>query len=49
MLDIKQLFLLHYDLEDAVVDRLEFFYVTKIGKNGNTKNVKFDDEEIFLS
>ena len=25
VLDIKQLFLLHYDLEDAVVDRLEFF------------------------
>ena len=49
MLDLKQLFFVNYHLEDAVVDRLEFFYVTKIGKNGNTKNVKFDDEEVFLS
>ena len=41
--DLKVLFHDNYDLDDAVMDRLEFFYVTKIGNNGNTKDVRIED------
>ena len=33
-----------YCLEEAVADRLQFYYVTKIGNNGNTKKVVLDDD-----
>ena len=29
----------NYTLEEAIVDRLELFYRTKIGNNGNCKSV----------
>ena len=32
-----------YGLDDAVIDRLEFVYKTKIGREGNTKEVRIDD------
>ena len=41
--EIKILFYDNYDLEDAVIDRLEFFYVTKIGNKGNVKDVRIED------
>ena len=28
-----------YNLEDAIIDRVEFFHKSKIGNNGNVKNV----------
>ena len=33
--DIKSLFAKSYDLDDAIIDRLEFGYMTKIGNKGN--------------
>ena len=41
--EIKSLFYDNYDLEDTVIDRLEFFYVTKIGNKGNKKDVRIED------
>ena len=35
--ELKQLIFDYYDLDMAVVDRLELQYKSKIGKNGNEK------------
>ena len=43
--DVKNLFHENYELENAVVDRLEFFYVTKIGNQGNTKDVRIEETD----
>ena len=34
-----------YVLDDAVVNRLSFYFKTFIGKQGNTKNVDIDDNK----
>ena len=47
--DLKILFDENYDLENAVIDRLEFFYVTKIGNKGNTKEVRIEDVDTNIS
>lgn len=36
----RYIFNLNYDLEDAIIDRLEFGYNTKIGNNGNENYVR---------
>ena len=33
-----------YNIEDSTVDHIEFFYITKIGNNGNTKKVMLEDD-----
>ena len=33
-----------YNVEDCILDRLEFYVVTKIGKAGNTKYIMLDKE-----
>ena len=38
----------NYDLDEAVVDRLEFRFKTKIGHNGNCKLVVTEDNEEML-
>lgn len=35
---------MNYNLEDAIIDRLEFGYNTKIGNNGNRKYVRIEDD-----
>ena len=42
--EVKQLIYEYYDLEEAVVDRLELSYKTKIGKSGNEKLVVIEDD-----
>ena len=42
--ELKQIFYENYDLEEAIIDRLEFAFITKVGKQGNTKNVRIDDD-----
>ena len=42
--ELKQLIIEYYDLEEAVVDRLEFSSKSKIGKNGNNKLVGIEDD-----
>ena len=37
--DIIELLSATYNLDDDIIDRIEVFYVTKIGENGNTKKV----------
>ena len=34
----------NYDLEEAIIDRLEFAFNTKVRKQGNTKNVRIEDD-----
>ena len=41
--DLRQFFMTAYHLEDYILDRLEFFYVTKVGSNGNTKKIVIGD------
>ena len=38
-----------YLLEDAISDRIEIYYTTKIGMNGNTKNVVIPREEMIMT
>ena len=38
----------HFALDDAVCDRIEFIYKTKIGRKGNTKEVRIKDGEAKL-
>ena len=48
--ELKKILYENYDLEDAIVDRLEFGYTTKIGNKGNSKWVKImDDDDVFIS
>ena len=42
--EVKQVIYEYYDLEEAVVDRLELSYKTKIGKSGNEKLVVVEDD-----
>ena len=42
--ELKQLIFEYYDLDEAVVDRLEFSFKSKIGKNGNDKLVVIEDD-----
>lgn len=37
-----------YELEDVILDRLEFSCLTKVGKKGNTKDVKDEDGNVVL-
>ena len=39
----------NYGLDDAIIDRLEFFYVTKIGNKGNMKDVRIEDVDDNIS
>ena len=43
--DMKHLFDESYELDDAVIDRLEFFYITKVGNIGNVKEVRIEDAD----
>lgn len=45
-LELKELLLINYDLDEDVVDGPEFFYNTKIGKKDNKKKVVLDDDII---
>ena len=47
--EIKSLFHDNYDLDDAVLDRLEFYYVTKIGNKGNNKDVRIEHGDSIAS
>ena len=42
--ELKIIFYMNYDLEEAIIDRLEFGYNTKIRNNGNTKYVRLEDD-----
>ena len=42
--DLRNLIAGSYNLEGSIVDRLEFYYVTKIGGNRNTKKVVLEDD-----
>ena len=42
--EVNQVMYENYDLEEAIVDRLEFSYKTKIGKSGNDKLVVIQDD-----
>ena len=42
--EIRDIFYLNYELDDAIIDRLEFGYNTKIGNNGNEKYVRIEDD-----
>ena len=33
-----------YNIEDSIVDRIEFYYTTKIGGNNNTEKVILEDD-----
>ena len=46
--ELKNIFFQHYNLEDAVVDRLEFSFESKIGDKGNTKIVRIEDDGSML-
>lgn len=37
-----------YALDDSIMDRMELYYTTKIGSNGNTKNVALDRDTMIL-
>ena len=43
--ELKQLIFENYDLDMAVLDRLEFQYQSKIGRNGNEKTMIIKDDE----
>ena len=38
-----------YNLEEHIVDRLEFYYLTKIGDNGNNNSVVLDGDRRYDS
>ena len=38
-MNIYAIFSCTYELEDKIIDRLEFYFCSKIGNNGNSKNV----------
>ena len=42
--ELKFFLYLNYDLEDAIIDRLEFDCNTKIGNNGKVNYVRIEDE-----
>ena len=42
--ELRQIFFKNYDLEEAIIDRLEFTFNTKVGRQGNTKNVRIGDD-----
>ena len=42
--DVRLLISTAYALDECITDCLEFFYVTKVGNNGNTKDVQLDDD-----
>ena len=44
--DLSNLLTGSYNLEESIIDRLEFYYITKIGGNGNTKKVVLEDDDI---
>ena len=41
--DMKDLLQATYDLKDAVIERIEFQYKTKVGEKGNTKVVRISE------
>ena len=45
--DIIELLSVTYNLDEYIQDRMEVFYVTKIGSNGNTKKVVLDRCDYF--
>lgn len=47
--DLKGIFKETYALDEAIVDRLRFFYSTKIGNKGNTKDVKIEDDDLIAT
>lgn len=47
--EIKSLFTELYNLDDTIVNRLEFGCITKINNNGNKKWVIIDGDEINLN
>ena len=47
--ELKQLIFENYDLDMAVVDRLEFQYQSKIGRNGNEKTMIIKDDEHMIN
>ena len=49
LIPTKILFHDNYELDDAGIDRLEFFYVTKKENNGNTKDVRIEDVDANIS
>ena len=44
--DINLFIIQIYSLEEAVADRLELYYVTKTGNNGNTKKIVLEDNDL---
>ena len=42
--DLKQIMYYNYDLDEAIVERLEFCYKTKVGNKGNTKWIAINDD-----
>lgn len=42
--ELKDIFYINYDLEDAIIGQLEFGYNTKIVSNGNEKYVRIEDD-----
>ena len=47
--DVKVLLESAYHLDEYIVDRLELYFITKIGTMGNTKNVVLEDDDIISS
>lgn len=47
--EIKTLFVESYDLDDTMIDRLQFVCSTKIGNKGNEKWVIIEDDDIHLN
>ena len=37
--DLLRFIIESYNIEDSISDRIEFYYATKIGSNGNTKKI----------
>ena len=45
--DIRFIISTAYDLNEVITDCLEFFFTTKVGANGNTKDVPLEDDCLF--